>query len=404
MTQLESWIDSFVEYVAEFPTAPIFSRWAGIATVGAVLERRVWLNVFGGLVAYPNMYTLLVGPPSAGKGIALGAAKDLLREVPEIHLAPTSVSAASLTDSLHDAKREFIQFAPELINEAYNALTIYAEELGNFMPSYEPTFAMAMINFWDSKQYTERKRTSKLNIKIEKPVLNFLAATTPSFLGKYFADGTWDQGFASRSVLVYSGDRSIQNPFAEARKASETLKTALIEDLKEISKIYGKMTFEADAAAAFWAWIQAGYPPLPTHPKLLYYNGRRETIMLKLCMIITASRGGMVIDLNDYQTALTWLTDAELVMPDIFKHMSISADGEVLDEAFQWLFNEFLKNKQEPVPPPALARFLSKRMPGSYVQKTIELMVQSEMIVLMQNTAGKTGYKPVPKQEHRAHS
>src|SRR5580704_9488473 len=85
-----SWIDAFQEYTGSFlETAPIFRKWIAISTIAAVLERKVWIDTGSNL--YPNLYIFIIGPSGIGKTRGIDCALDMLRELPDFHISPTSM-------------------------------------------------------------------------------------------------------------------------------------------------------------------------------------------------------------------------------------------------------------------------------------------------------------------------
>jgi len=79
------------------------------------------------IALYPNLYVFLVAHPGVGKTRTVRAVKRYFTELPEPHIAPTSVTASSLVDALVKAKRTLIRI-PEGPLE-YNSLLIAADEL-----------------------------------------------------------------------------------------------------------------------------------------------------------------------------------------------------------------------------------------------------------------------------------
>ena len=104
--RLNNFIDAFLAYTEGKGSPRIYRLWSAIFTVGAVCERKVWLTTAKGKL-YPNQYILLVGGAGIGKSLCTNIVFDLLSEVrtPEtpFHIAPTSVTKASLIDSLSDS-------------------------------------------------------------------------------------------------------------------------------------------------------------------------------------------------------------------------------------------------------------------------------------------------------------
>src|SRR5690606_31276805 len=122
----------------------------------------------------------------------------------DIHIAPTSVTKASLIDALAAAERKIIRPGHDPSIITFNSLVVASDELGVFLPAYENDFMNVLTNIYDCRVYSETRRTSKVSIRMEAPQLNFTAATTPSYLTALLPEGAWDQGFLSRTILIYS--------------------------------------------------------------------------------------------------------------------------------------------------------------------------------------------------------
>ena len=204
----QSWIERFVDYASDRESAPIFRLWAGIATIAAVLEQKVYLQTSAPL--YPNLYVFLVGHPGVGKTRTINAAAAFLREIPDFHLSPTSMSAASLVDALVESKRSIIRL-PDPPME-YNSMTICADELSAFMHKFDDEIIGNLTTFYDVVvPYAQHRRGKEIRIKIKNPQLNILSGTTPSNLIKFMPENAWDQGFTSRVIMVFSDERVIND-------------------------------------------------------------------------------------------------------------------------------------------------------------------------------------------------
>lgn len=387
--QLLSWIDSFCEYAEVRGCAQLWSKWSAISVLAGALERRVWIRTAKGEF-YPNIYCIIVGPPGLGKSIALNLAELFLRPIenkphaPGIFLAPSTVSAASLLDSLSESHRKIVRPADNPPITEFNYFTVFASELGIFLPDYEPRFITRLIKFYDGEHFEERLRSREnKQIIIERGQMTLFGATTPSYLNGFLPEGAWDQGFTSRTIFVYNGERihSAVWPEETQHDRFEKLFLALIHDIKQIAKLFGKMEWDDSAMDAITQWNNHDLPPVPRHRKLEHYNSRRLGHLLKLCMIASVSRSNdLHITLVDYQTALGWLLEAEAVMPDIFSAMGgIAGDSEAIEQAWEMLMKHFLKTNKA-VPKHILVNFLKDRVPASSIQKVIETMEGAEIV------------------------
>lgn len=389
--RLESWVDAFCQYTSKFPSPLIWRKWAAIATIAGALERKVWIKTFENL--YPNLYTVLDGPPGKGKTVLVNTVMNLWHELTEHHLAPSSVSRASLMDALREADRKVVrpQDNPPVIS--FNSLLIAQNELGVLIPAYDNDFMNTLTDIYDGKRYGERKRGAELNYVMEHPQLNLLAGTTPSYMNELMPEGAWDQGFISRVLLIYSGESTLQ-PIFQDDATDDGPFEVLVHDLKIISKLYGRMLFTKEAAEAITNWHMAKGPPTPDHPKLQHYNTRRTAHVLKLCMIASASVSDKLeVTVEHYQEALNWLLEAEVYMPDVFKSMATGGDARAIEDTWHYAYTIYVKEKA-PIMEHRLVGFLQQRVPAHSVMRVLDVMVRAN---LLESKLEKTGRAYVPK-------
>jgi hypothetical protein len=393
--RLDGWIAHFVDATSHFPSPSLLRKWAAIAAVAGALERKVWIRTAGNDL-YPNLYTILVAPPGIGKTIMLTQVERLWRSVRELHVAPTSVTKAALIDSLADARRTVVSLSQtnkEVLD--FHSLQVVSGELAVLIPAWDNEFMAALTDFWDCKFYEEKRRSTKLHIKIERPQLNLVGATTPSYLNALMPEGAWDQGFISRTILVFSSEKSLTDPFDEPAGAG-ALFTDLTADFAIIAALQGKMQWQPEAAALIREWHLAGDPPVPEHSKLANYNTRRITHVLKLCMVAAASRDNdLVINEADVLTALDWLFEIERHIPKIFQAQQLGGDAAVIEDAGVFLFEEFARTNS-PVPEHQLVNFLKSRVPSQTIFKVIDVMIRLRVVEAA--ASGKqVVYKPLAK-------
>jgi hypothetical protein len=341
--------------------------------IAAAMERKVWTRS-NGKELYPNLYLLLVGEPGLGKSEVLAPVEEFLRALPDFHVSPSSVTTASLADAVAGSKRHVVQpqLSPPLHME-FNALTAVASEFGVFLPIYEPSFMNMLTKMFDGEYYSEARRGIKEKLVVEKPILSILGGTTPSYLNTTLPPIAWDQGFTSRTILVFSGDKVVVNPFA-ANRTSTDLAKDVAHDLKLVHGLFGEFSWKQDAMDAVWNWHSAGNPPRPMHIRLQKYNSRRLIHVLKLAMVSSVDRSNdMTVTLADYQRGLDWLLEAENVMTQIFRSGGVSGDAMAIQEARYYLVEKYKKTGR-PVSVQILAAFLSEKIPAAYVMRTIEMM------------------------------
>lgn len=314
-------------------------------------------------------------------------------------MAKSSLSRASLIDSLRDAQRSHVVMNSKTTTAIhFNSLLIASNELGVLLPAYDNDFMNTLTDLYDCRPYGERKRTSEIEYDLDNPQLNFIAGTTPSYLNTLMPEGAWDQGFISRMLLVYSGENTRKDLFVQDSVTAGEFRV-LSEDLQIVSKLFGEMKFTKEAAQAINNWHKKDGPPRPDHPKLLHYNTRRTAHLLKLCMIVSASEGNTLeITLNHYEIALEMLIELEIYMPDIFKAMSSGGDRRIIEDAWYAAYKVYAKTNA-PVSAIFLINYLSEKAPAHSVERLIKVMVGADILQERQERAGMTYIPKQPPKE-----
>lgn len=389
--KLNSWIGSFVEYTEKLPSPLLFRKWAAITAIAGALERRVYIrSTFGH--TYPNMYTILVGPPGVGKSVITSIVYDLWLELGEIghHLASTSTNKAAMIEDLREAERRLVDPTKIDAVQSYNSLKICANELSTLLPAYDSEFMGALTDIWDGKPYSIRRISRNAHYTIDRPQINMLSATTPSYLMSTLPEGAWDQGFLSRTMLVFSAETTVRPLFGNLER-SEELYADLAHDMRILGEVSGIMDFTEEAAKVISDWHMEGGPPEPEHPRLMHYATRRTYHLLKLCIVAAASDNGgsMTITLDNVQSALDWLIETETYIPDIFKSVANGGDARNIEDCWHFIYQIYMKEGQKPVMEHRIVAFLQERVPAHSVMRVLEVMVRAKLIEKQAN-----GYVP----------
>lgn len=393
--KVADWIDSFVQYTEVSGSPERFRRWGAISTIAGALEKKTWVFTSGANL-YPNLYVFLISPPGIGKSRVLAETYRMWTGIPDHKTSVPSVTKASLIDELVDAHRTVIRAGHTPSTVEFNSLKVVISELGVFLSEYANDFMNTLTDLYDGYPYGERRRTKNLQISIPNPQLNLLAGTTPSYLNNLIPEGAWDQGFLSRTILVYDDARVLRSMFAQTswdRALGKELQTTI----NHIGSLYGEFTFTPEAAAMIDEWYLGGQNPRPNHPKLQNYLVRRPVHLLKLCQVAAAnSSDTLVIDVPHVQLAFDWLLDAELYAPEIFKAMVSGGDSKVMEEAWHLCFQYKMKH-QKGLPHALMIKFMSMKVPSYKVEQLVDLMEKSNMIRAVAVKGEGTTYEPRDK-------
>jgi len=336
-----------------------------------VLQQKVWVQTSAPL--FPNIYAFLVGPPGIGKSKSISAIGRYLRELEGLHIAPTSVTGASLIDAL-DAAKVRIDVSTKFDERLdYNSMLAMPDELSALMHEYDRALVAVLTTVYDCLPYSQTRRHGDISIRIQHPQLSVLAGDTTSHLLKTLPEGVWDQGLMSRTLLIFSDDRPMQDDIFDQK---EFYSEDLEHDLRSIFALQGKCRVTESYRDAYNAWRKAGCPPAPTHPRLAHYNSRRSAHLLKLSIIASADVGDeLVLDRVHFDRALGWLLGAERYMPFTFQ-VSSSVDSRAIDEVVHWV------KEKGTVSSGQLIMFMAQRMPINTIDRTITLMKDSRMLIV----------------------
>lgn len=370
--KLESWIDAFVEQTTNLNSPKIFRTWAAISVIAAALEQKVWLTTASAL--YPNIYTFIVGHPGTGKSRVIAEGRKLYKTLPENHLAPISLTFASLTDALADSKRNIIR-QPEG-DVTYHSVYICVDEMGTFVHKFEPEMIAGLSAFYDAADYQQNRRGGERKLKIPMAQVNMIIGATPQNLSSFMPEGAWGQGFTSRIIMVFSDERIRKSMFAVNTQVKSE---ELAHDLKVVNSLYGEFTVTQAYKDALEQWQELGEPPTPDHPKLVHYMTRRAVHILRLSMISSISKSnGLVLTEADFFQAIGWLVEAETHMPDIFKAGAVNADSAAMDEIQHFVR---INDLGTGVPEQRVVHFAQRMIPITSILRVVDIMVGAGQLI-----------------------
>lgn len=392
-------IQSFLSYTDGINSPEIFRLWSAISTVAGALERRVWVETGRGAI-YPNLYVMLIAPPGVGKSRAIDYVLDFWLASRELRVAPDSLTKAALVDAVADASRKIVIDPTTMVE--FNSLLVPASELGVLLPSHDLEFLNTLNYIYDNpRYYRERRRHAKGDpIEITKPQLNIIGGTQPAYLASLLPEEAWGMGFMSRMLMIYATEPVDVPLFSEGNEENQAFFRCIADDIKGLVRLHGVFAWDEDVKAAIEKWVKDKCPPRPEHSKLSHYIARRPVHILKLMQVSSASRSDeMLITMDDFERAKTWLFEAEHYMPDIFKDMVYKSDTQVLQELHYYAWRIYAKERQ-PIHTSRLFKFLSAKVPSEKIERILDTADKADIV---KRQAGTETWVPVSKMEGGFH-
>lgn len=315
LSNMTDYFDAYFSYagVGESEAPTIFHRWASVSIIGALLARRIWLP-FGHSHIYPNQYVMFMGSAGTRKSTAINIGAKLLKGAGYSSFAADRVSKEKflmMMSSIHDEALDDPDALLELTLDEPAESYIVAEEFTDFTGINNMEFYTMLTKLWDCpSEYLHPKIHGK-DVEVNKPTVNILSGNTAQGFALAFPAEALGNGFLSRVILVYGETTGRKVTFPKPIEQSK--REVLLAHLQEVKRLRGECQL-TDEAKELCDRIYKEYLPLDDS-RFVGYANRRFTHLLKLAMVIAATRLSVVIEGADVIKANTLLYVTELKMP-----------------------------------------------------------------------------------------
>lgn len=310
-------IHDYLAYKKGTECPPNFYRWSMISAIATMIERKVWLTHTKPI--YPNMYILLVGHPATRKSAAQQGVVGLMRAAGYDRFAPNKCSKQQFITMLASTT-DGDMGSWESVDAAYIATDEFLDFLGIGNNEFTVCLAHLFDNHADYKEEYKRTKTIATN-----PTVNILSCATPTNLQLGLPQEAGGTGFLSRAIMVYSEPTNLRITWPPP--PDEDIEADIAERLAAVRKLQGEMTLTR-AARELIDSIYQNFEFL-NDSRLAYYNGRRLLHLMKLCIVIAASYGSMVIHEQHVLEANTILVYTEEQMHKAFGEFGNSKFSKV---------------------------------------------------------------------------
>jgi hypothetical protein len=245
-------------------------------------------------------------------------AGSLLRKV-GVAMSPEAVTREQLIRRLKRSGAGFVSDAGEPVVQS--SLTIFSEELTVFLGYNNQQLMADLCNWYDCPNPWTYETKSQGIDNITNVWVNLIGATTPKLLQTTMPQDAIGGGLTSRIIFVYEPRKgsTVTRPFKTEDEI--ILETKLLHDLECIYMMNGEYKPTQSFVDKWDAWYGSQDEQQPfTDPRLEGYLTRRGTHVLKLSMVLNASRknGNLILDGVDFDRAIYELERIEKRMPSVF--------------------------------------------------------------------------------------
>lgn len=216
--------------------------------------------------------------------------------------------------------------ADTLEETAAAQMFIAADEFNEFMGNGNIEFISLLGNLWDYSGIFKNRIKNGKSVSINDPTISILGGNTPTGFALAFPPESLGQGFFSRLILVAGQSTGKKIAFPSVPPATATAE--IVEKLQAIKHhCQGSARISSDAVQLLTEIYEHGYEI--DDFRFVSYSSRRFTHLLKMCLIVSATRMSTEISVEDVVYANTILVHTERQMPKALGEFGKSRHSDV---------------------------------------------------------------------------
>jgi len=357
-------LNDFVLYTRGIACPTAFAFWTAVSVVSSVLKRETFIP-WGLGALYSNFYIILIAPPGiAKKGTIIDAGTDLLYGCNKYYVSENVKGMKTLKILKNKATPEALASAmlpvghpiklldstgkvalgprgAPLVYRPTSEISIHVPELESMLGKVEYTKGMTgfLMDIYDPHERWEVNTLSRGKEVLRHLCTNFLGATTPAGLQKSINDTALEDGFLSRSTLVFQ-PRSTRRYSMPRVVVGGPPKEEMKKRLAWIAENnMGPHTLTEDAKSVYDEWYNEFMDDLEAKNGHAHACSRMDIQVLKLALILKCCRYDISKEItkNDIETAIqiTKITAASYTR--IFQSIGASSFLQKIDAVADYI-------------------------------------------------------------------
>ena len=334
---LPDWIEGFMQFTDNSEAPTLFRYWTAVSCVAAALQRKTYVSL-GTLTFYPNMYIILCAPSGIRKGTAMGPGYELLNDI-GIKMSAQATTLQALVKRLKNTTNNTIDPITGEIS-MHSSLTVYSKEFTVFLGYRNQELMSHLCDWYDCENRWRYETISRGEDEIIGVWVNIIGATTPELIQTSMPVEAIGGGLTSRMIIVYETKKGKFVPFPILTHQEELLRESLKHDLDKIALLSGRFKFDRDYIDSWidWRVKEEENPPQFNDPRFHGYTQRRPAHLMKLTMVMSASRGDdMILRKVDLDRGIEALCRVEKRMPMVFSGLGKSDIADLVPRVIGWL-------------------------------------------------------------------
>jgi hypothetical protein len=274
------------------------------------------------------MYVMLVGSAGIKKSTAMSLARNLIRELKTIPIAPPSITKEAMTEYMAEEDTPCLKnfkyhHNGKDILKSYTHLSIFANELVTLINSGGN--AMGMIEFltdiFDTDEEFEVRTKNRGTDTIKAPYITVLACLTTETLSNLMNTKIISSGFSRRCIFVYSNDYGNPVPRPIVTQEQADAWNRCVQRGKDIQKLSGQFTWEPEAEEFWDDWYVQCHKQKEREDSEIRsgFLQTKPNYVLKIAALLRVSDSDqLIITRESLELALAFITEIEPDMDIVF--------------------------------------------------------------------------------------
>lgn len=332
-TQEEGFLDLYMKFTAKQESPELFHLWTSITVLAAALGRKCYLDK-GYYRLYPNIFCILVaGAARCRKSTAINIGVSLLHEIetPNVRVIGGKITPEQFVKEIAESARKDEE-SGQIISPS---TLVHSSELSVFLTkqSYGEPLIYILTDLFDCPDVWHNKTKTKGVDELRNVFICILAGTTPDGLAEGIPQSALKEGFGSRILYVFQRDTPRRNPFPRLTPEEKEMRARLLIILADRAQMAGEFTLTERAQDWYIDWYDKFMSEAPPDKRLEGVYGRKHDHLLRIAMILSASYGMKVIDLEQCEGALMALNSLEAQHVGAFEVVGGDAFTNFIEQA-----------------------------------------------------------------------